>query len=314
MLFFWIRLKNASNIAFWLAALLVPGMILSLGLLFGGGNMAIQVGVYGDLQIESPGWTLLRYEDRDQLRQDVANMRLELGYAFGDGRVTLYARDATVADRVTNLLVAAAHLKTVTGEIGADALPFPANPGDIQARAEEYLAAGLLMDMVVVSHSEGAVLEEVVPFRRLFHGMLALFAQLFAMLCALGFANSGEGAVLRRLKIAGAAGRYVFSGFAAVFAMSAAIMAITIMAAAWLFPGVWLASDIPAAVVYLAAISALALALAMALPEGVYPTVLITGFIFTVLMGGVIFDLREVLEAASFLRFLFPSYYYMRVI
>jgi len=330
MLFFWIRLKNASTLAFWLAALIVPFIIISIGMLFDRGQVAIQVGIYGDLQIESPGrmgelqmlafasspeWTLINYSDRYQLRQDVANMRLELGYAFGEESITLYTREATVANRVTNLLVAAAHLETVAGEVGAAILPFDADVAAIQARAEGYLADGPLMERIVLVHGDGVdEAEEYVPFRRLFHGLLALFAQLFAMLCALGFANKNEKQVLKRLRLAGSSVSYTLSGFAVVFAVSSVVLSTTIILGTWMFPGVWMASHIPAAIIYLAIVSGIAILLAIILPEALYTPLLIVGFIFTVLMGGVIFDLREVLEPVSFLRFLFPSHYYMQLI
>ena len=315
MLFFWIRLKNASTLAFWLAAFIVPLIIISVGILFDRGQVSIQVGIYGDLQIDSPGWTLINYDDRYQLRQDVANMRLELGYVFDEDGITLYTREATVANRVTNLLVAAAHLETVAGEVGAAVLPFDADAAVIQARAEGYLAHGPLMERVVLVHGDGiGEAEEYVPFRRLFHGLLALFAQLFAMLCALGFANKNEKQVLKRLQLAGSSISYTLSGFAVVFAMSGVILAITVIMGAWMFPGVWMASHAPAALLYLAVVSGLAVFLAMSLPEALYSPLLIIGFIFTALMGGVIFDLREVLETVSFLRFLFPSHYYMQAI
>jgi len=267
------------------------------------------------MQIESPGWTLINYTDRYQLRQDVANMRLELGYAFDEDGITLYTREATVANRVTNLLVAAAYLETVAGEVGAAVLPFDADAEVIQARAEGYLAHGPLMERIVLVHGDGAgEAEAYIPFRRLFHGLLALFAQLFAMLCALGFANSNERQILKRLKLAGSSVGYTLSGFAVVFAMSGIILAITIIIGAWMFPGVWMASHTPTALLYLAVVSGLAVFLATTLPEALYPPLLIVGFIFTALMGGVIFDLREVLETVSFLRFLFPSHYYMQII
>ena len=315
MLFFWIRFKNASTLAFWLAALIVPLIIISVGMLFDRGQVAIQVGVYGDLQIESLEWTLINYSDRYQLRQDVANMRLELGYIFDEDGITLYTREATVANRVTNLLVAAAHLEAVAGEVGAAVLPFDADAEAIQTRAEGYLSHGPLMDRIVLVHGDGAgEAEEYVPFRRLFHGLLALFAQLFAMLCALGFANKNERQVLKRLQLAGSAVSYTLSGFAVVLVMSGAILAIAVITGAWMFPGVWMASHAPIVLLYLTVVSGLAVFLAMALPESLYPPLLIVGFIFTALMGGVIFDLREVLETVSFLRFLFPSHYYMQAI
>ena len=315
MLFLWIRIKNASTLAFWLAALMVPAMIWFMAVLFSDNHVSIQVGIYGDMQIESESWTLINYTDREQLRQDVANMRLELGYAFDEDGITLYSRETSVADRVTNLMVAAAHLETIAGEVGARSLPMDADAAAIQTRAEGYLSDGALMDRIVIVHGDGVV-EEQVTFRRLFHGLLALFAQLFAMLCALGFANQNEREVLKRLKLAGKGAKvtYLLSGFGAVFVMSGVILAITIAVVTFLSPGVWLAADTSVALIYLAAISGLAFLMAMILSEGLYPPLIIVGFIFTVLMGGVIFDLREVLEVVGFLRFLFPSHFYMQTI
>ena len=318
MIFFWIRLKNASTIAFWVAAAMVPAVVLALGILLSGPGLAIQVGIYGELTIyDGAEWTVVRYDDRERMRQDVANRRLELGYAAGENGITLYTSPATVTDRVTNLLVAATYLETIAGEIGANVLSLymEADAADIQARTEEFLADGPLMERVVVAHSNGEQ-ESVIPFRRLFHGLLALFAQLLAMLCAFSFANQKERDVRRRLK---AAGRwketlYIISGIGVIFVLTGIVMVAVILPGAWMFPGVWAIQNISVLLPYLLFVSILAMFLTLLLPEAVYPGVLVASFIFTALMGGVIFDLREVLDSVGFLRFLFPSHYYMAAV
>jgi len=320
MFFFWIRLKSAARLSFWLAALAVPLALLAMGAVFGRSDgFSIQIGVYGaDARVfdslaayGAEDWSLRRYYDRVQLRNDVANRRLELGYVFTDGGILLYASPATVTDRVTNLLVAAAHLETVAGEVGARVLP-SVSAADIQALVDGYLADGPLMDRLVVVHGDGVVLRAV-PFRRLFHGLFALFAQLLAMLCALGTA---ERDVMRRLRVVGRGkvALYVFAGFAAVFVMTGAVMAVSAAAGAVFFPGVWVMGDVFPALVYLLVVCAAAFGLVLVLPDGVYPAVLALGFVFTALMGGVLFDLREVLGAVSFLRYFFPSHYYMNAL
>jgi len=299
-----------------------------LGLLFSEpGGLSIQIGIYGsepriEARLQAYGgadWTLIRYTDRERLRQDVANRRLELGYVFGDEGITNYISPATVTDRVTNLLVAAAYLETIAGDIGASALnPFMETNDEtiagIQLRAEEFLIDGPLMERVVVVYggeADGDI--EMIPFRRLFHGLLALFAQLLAMLCAMRFASKSEKSILRQIKIAGRGKgvTYTLAGVGIVFILTGVVITAVVLSGAWLFPGVWAARDALSLIPYLFVISGLAAALAMWLPEEIYPGVLVVSFIFTALMGGVIFDLREVLDSVGFLRFLFPSYYYM---
>ena len=321
MVFIWIRLKNAVTLVFWLSAAMVPAAIIALGLLFNdAGGVSIQVGVYGggeNIYGES-AWTIVRYEDRERLRQDVSNRRLELGYAFEGDSIILYTSPATVTNRVTNLMVAAALLKNTSGEIGAGVLSYygiDADAADIQARVDAYLEGGALMEKVVLTYGSGAESEVLlVPFRRLFHGMLALFAQLLAMLCAMGLSGKRERNILQHVKIAGREKLYVFSGFAVLLLLVKTVMVITVLAGALIFPGVWVWQDIFPALIYLFAICSLALILAMTLPEGAFPAVLTMSFIFTALMGGVVFDLREVFEVIAFLRFLFPSHYYMAAI
>ena len=327
MTFFLIRLKNACTITFWLAAAMIPLTVLAAGAIFSRPEgLSIQIGVYGDLPVEG-----VRYSERERLHQDVANRRLELGYAkeAADEKITLYTSTATMTDRVVNLLVAAAYLEAIAGEIGARALSFymEADPHRIQVMADEILIDGPLMERAVVLYGEGQdglTARPYIPFRRMFHGLLALFAQLMAMLCAYAFSNKNERDILRRLKAtAGRAGSkwfggtgskvilYSIAGVAVIFVLTGAVMAAAILPGAWMFPGVWTWHDIPAFMVYLAVISGLAAFLAHLLPDGAYPGVLVLGFIFTALMGGVFFDLREVIETVGFLRFLFPSHYYM---
>jgi hypothetical protein len=309
---------------------MVPAVILALGLLFGEAEgVSIQIGVYGDGgnlfdgAAASEDWTVVRYEDRGMLRRDVANRRLELGYVFEEGGITLYTSPATVTERVSNLLAAAGHLSSISGKTGAEVLRLygiDADAADIQASADAYLADGPLMERLVLTYggpADGLVNdslpapEAAVPYRRLFHGMMALFAQLLAMLCAMGLSGKAERDIIKRVKAAGRGKLYLLSGLAAVFFMTGAVLAVTAFAGALMFPGVWLMQDALPALLYLLTVSSAAVILAVLLPEGAYPGVITMGFIFTALMGGVIFDLREVFEGVGFLRFLFPSHYYM---
>lgn len=334
MVFFWIRLKSASTLAFWLAALIIPLTVLGLGFLFSQpAGLSINIGIYGsDTRIAeslraygSTDWTLIQFTDREALRQNIANRRLELGYAFGDDGITLYVSPAAVTDRVANLLVAAAYLETTAGDIGARSLnPFMAVDADahltIQNRADAFLTHGPLMERVVIVHENAStnlpdesVTTGKVTFRRLFHGLLALFSQLLAMLCAMHFANKSERNILRQMKAAGKGKgvAYTLSGAGVVFVLTGIVMTAVVIFGGLLFPGVWVAGDVLPLLAYLIVVSGLAVGLARWLPDGVYPGVLVMGFVFTALMGGVFFDLREVLAGVGWLRFLFPAYYYM---
>ena len=373
--FILIRLKSAGTISFWLAALVVPAIILSMGFLFGrSGGLSIQIGIYGhDLdffqdRLTAYGgeyWTVIPYSNRAQMRQDVAARRIELGYVLPgyasgyasgyttDEKITLYTSPETVVDAVTNLLIAAIYIEASAGEIGARALAsfaqldikeengiqaqadeFLTNEGEvIQARVDEFLAEGPLMEQIVITYGRHAQIlpldSNPSPFRRLFHGLLALFGQLLAMLCALGFTRENEGHIHKKLKSIkldpvklnstklnpiklSSSVLYSLSGPLAVFILTGLVMLAAILPSVLIFPGIWIRSDIPAALMYLLAVSTLAVLLARKLPTGAYPSVLVMSFIFTALMGGVIFDLREVFEAVGFLRLLFPSYYYLR--
>lgn len=317
---FWIRLKLACTVSFLLVALLVPAAIMALGAIFGGGNLSIQVGVYGDLNVQDA----IRYNDRERMRQDVANRRLELAYAAEEdgeeGLITLYVSPATVTDRVINLLVAAGYLESIAGEIGARILPseLQADENELQARVDEILADGPLMDRVVVIYGQEYPAQAEgqtgpAPFRRLFHGMLALFGQLLAMLCALGLTGQDEREVGNRLKAVKKNKVYTLAGAAVVFALTGLIMLAVILLGLWAFPSTWVRSDALPFLIYLLVITFISFILAIKLPDGVYPAILVLAFIFTALMGGVIFDLREVFYSVGFLRYLFPSYYYMGV-
>jgi len=324
MVFFWIRLKITAVLAYWITAALIPVTVVALGLLFSEpGNLSIQIGIYGadffaEQRLQAYGgtdWTVISYTDRETLRQDVANRRLELGYVFEAEEIILYTSPATMTERVTNLLVAAVHLETVAGEIGARVLStvaMEANATNIQARVEGYLADGPLMERITVPYGE-VDFDNAVPFRRLFHGLLALFAQLLAMLCAMSFTKQGERDITKRLRAIGRRKEFLYflSGLLVVLVLCGAVMALTIAVGYVMFPGVWLAQDTPAALLYLLMLSFLAVLLARILPSGAFTGFLTLSFIFTALMGGVLFDLREVFEAVGFLRFLFPSYYYM---
>ena len=332
MFFVWIRLKDRARLSFWLAAAIIPALMLALAMLFNEpGALSIQIGLYNSAGLPEGArieeslrayggtdWTLLRYYDRESLRQDVANRRLELGYVFAEEGINLYSSAAAVTERVTNLLVAAAYLETVAGELGAGVLSFfmEADALEIQRRTEGYLADGPLMSRLTVLHGQEITTAPAAPFRRLFHGLLILFAQLLAMICSMGMSGQKEKQILHRIRILGQGKGllYVFSGFLAVLVMTGAVMAFTVIICASAFPGLWLGQDIAAALIYLIVICAISVALAMTLPEGLMPAFVTLSFIFTALMGAVIFDLSEVFESLAFLAYLFPSHYYMMML
>ncbi|MCL1989228.1 MAG: hypothetical protein FWG64_14835 [Firmicutes bacterium] len=316
MIFLQIRLKNTCTKIFWITAALIPIMIIGLSLIFGySSGLAIQVGIYGNTTINGgDDITIINYDNLENLHRDVANRRLELAYVISNENpptVTVYTSPVTLTERVVNLLLAATLLEPRTGEVGAESLPFDADAAAIQARVNEFLADGVLMERNVISINETAT--PTVPFRRLFHGLLALFAQLTAMLCATEFTK--QKIIANRIKIISNRKyvSYTLAGWLAIFMLTATIMSTAILPVALLLPGVWIFSDFYIFTLYMLIISGLTLLLTK-LPQAAYSSVLVVGFIFTALMGGIIFDLREMLQEFAFLRLIFPSTYYMELL
>jgi len=323
---FRIQLKSALTWQFLIAAALFPATILALGVLFNTpSNVSIQIGILhpGDsvsVRVENSlrtyggtDWTVITYTDIEHLRQDVAARRLELGYVLPEeGAVRVYVSPATVTDSVSNLLVAAAFLETITGEIGAEILSWhmEASPENIQSRADAYLAHGPLMERILVVHGTAGEIAETAPYRRLFHGLTALFAWILALLCTMG----NDKAAFRRVQMAGRGYIYILSGVGVVYALCGIVVFATLAAGEWLYPGIWLGHELPALLAYLWAISGIATFLSYWLKDELFPPMLSLLFLATALMGGVIFDLREVLDTAGFLRLLFPSHYYMQAV
>lgn len=311
------RLKSTIGISFLVASLLIPIITISLGTIFTNNTLSIQIGIYGDLKIHNENWTITQYTNKETMLNDVANRRLELAYALKENKIILYTSPATVTDRVTNLLISASHLETIAGEIGANILSHHFEHGvdakQIQNRVDAILADGPLMESITIFYGEG-VTHDFIPFRRLFHGMFALFGQLLAMLCAMGFANKNDATILHRLKSAGTNRLvlYQLSGLAVVFVLTSLVMFGVALTGSFIFTGVWrFTTDALPAFVYLLMVSSIAMLMATKLPQGAYPAAIVLTFIFTALMGGVVFDLREVLESVALLRFLFPSHYYI---
>ena len=308
----------------------MPVMLVGMALIFGySGGVAIQVGVYGDFTLNGgEDINVIHYDSLADLRRDVANRRLEMGYAITNGEniaVTVYTSPVTLTDRVVNLLFAATMLERQAGDIGANSIAafLDADAAAIQARVNEFLADGVLMERNIVnlnahlSDGQAHQLNEqtaatVVPFRRLFHGLLALFAQLTAMLCAIEFTKKSEKAIATRIKNIGSRPyiTYCLAGWLAIFTLTAVVMTAAILPVSVLLAGTWVLGDIVPFASYLLVVSAVALLLTKT-PQSVYPSVLVVSFIFTALLGGIIFDLREVLQEWAFLRLMFPSSYYM---
>lgn len=323
---FRIQLKSALTWQFLMAAALFPAAILALGLLFNNpGGVSIQIGILhsGDpvsTHVENSlrayggmDWTIVTYTDIEQLRQDVAARRLELGYVLMEsGTIHVYISPATMTSSVSNLLVAAAYLETIAGEIGAETLAvhIEAEAEFIQARAESYLAYGPLMERILIVHGTAGEVTEAAPYRRLFHGLTVLFAWALALL----YAMNNDNAAFRRVQMAGRGLTYILSGVGTVYVLCGVVVFVTIAAGEWLYPGIWMGHEFLAILAYLWAISGLAVLLSFWLREELFPPIFSLLFLAKALIGGVIFDLREILDTVSFIRFLFPSHYYMMAV
>lgn len=358
ILAFLARFKKAVTPSFGAAFFLLPVFLLALGLIFNQSTgLTIRAGVlapetalaqrvvslmryYGQKDCE-----IVSYADEEQMKRDVAAHRLECAYvlpaAVGetDGAIRTYRSPMTVTDKVLDLIVAAAYLETMAGELGAEVLtPYQSDmtadavtdtstdtgraeiaemAADIQSRAEEYLRDGALMEMVLIeSGADTTASEEALnsPYRRLFHGLTGLFALLLALLCAMGLAGDTDKAVLNRIKSTGrGGGGYGLAGCAVVFVAVALFLCLTVTAGGWVYPGLAYAwpAEVVMALAYAWALAGVSALLAGALRADAFPALISFVFIFAALLGGVFFDIREVLRAAGFTRFLFLNYYYL---
>ena len=326
-----LRCKAVLSGSFIVAGALLPAAILALGLIFNRpGGLSIQIGVWHDgsarmQRIEESlrayggtDWTLIVYTDADIMRNDVAARRLEMAYLLTDERILVYTSPMTVMDNVTNLLVAAAFLEQTAGAVGAQALLRYTDLAPeglavaVQARVDDYLADGPFMERVVVTHGlPAAAAATDAPFRRLFQGLTALATLVFALLCAKNFTRADEKALRFRVHRRGRGASYVLANVATTFVLAGGLMTATLVAGAVLYPGVWHVGALPVALWYAGAVSGLSVLAALTVRETLFPVLFSTAFLFTALLGGVVFDLREVLRAMGGLRFAFPSHYFM---
>ncbi|MCL1998813.1 MAG: hypothetical protein FWG65_08605 [Turicibacter sp.] len=314
MIFFITRLKMVSRLSLLLMAIL-PVIILNFGAFFT--SATIRIGVYNNfmnLSTAAEEWEIVEYVDLRQMRQDVANRRLELAYAFHAEGITVYVSPMTLSERVTNLVVASAYLEQVAGEVAARALALhmDADVAELNRRVSEILADGDLMERVVIVHNEAGI-EPPMPFRRMFHGLLALFLQLVVMILALGIRSEKEILV----KLANISRKkwflYHLSGVFVIFSLTTIFATISVFLATILFSGVWVLADLLPGFIYVVILSATVYFISQNFQK-FYPALIVGSFIFTTLMGGVIFDLREIFYDVGFLRWFFISTYYMEAI
>ena len=297
-------------------------LLFGAGLLFFTESPGINIGLYGTESAiiaeklkEFEDWNIIVYDDRPQMLADVARRRLELAYEI-NGReinesVIVYITDATVMENVTNLLFSAVLLELNVGKIGARSLEnFMEGDSDyIALRANERLSSGVLIKrLITVDGTESE--QGAFPFRRLFHGLWALFAQLVISLMAMEYSKKDETSkTLIKINLK-AAFMYALAGIFALFLLGGSIM-LSAAALSGLAFGVVVLSDLPLMILFLAIIATLSYMFARALPETVFAPCVLLFFIFTVFLGNVVWNATEISLNLGELRFLFPTFYYM---
>jgi hypothetical protein len=313
-------LKTTASPSFCVAFLLLMLVILAAGRLFNDEKgLRIKVGVYPAMDLYSDDCEIIPYTDENQMRLDVAAFKLECAYAFpmDGGKITAYRSPWTVSGGVVDLLVAAAYVESMAGELGGEVLrPFLDTPMDIAAEVQRltgnYLADGVLMDTVYVEIGEGVKPQTAAaPYRRLFKGLTGLLGLLLALLCGMGFTET-EASIKNRLRAAGRnAGLYNLTGMAVVFFITGLFLTGMLLIGNFLYPGVVLQiqSEIITGWAFAFASAGLAvLAGGVLKSNGIGWIVFI--FIASALFSGALFDIGEIWSAASFARFLFLNYYF----
>jgi hypothetical protein len=335
---FWVRMfitrfKTAVTPSFCAAVLLLMGFILALGIIFNQETgMRIRVGLldaepalisraqyYAQADCE-----IIVYTDLEQMKLDVAAHKLESAYVFPineNDLITAYRSPWTVSGAVLDLIIAAAYVEGLAGVLGEEALaPFAdrmSDPDDkidemIQAKTENYLRDGVLMETVYVETGSGIHKGPAVPYRRLFHGLTGLFGLLLALLYAMG-TGGADTALVSRIRAAGrSAGGYAMVGVAVTGFITGLFMNATVLAGGVLYPGVvqrW-GTELLLGWVFAFAAAGLAMVLnKLFKSDGAGLAVFL--FIAAGLLGGAIFDIREIWANAAFTRYLFPNHYYL---
>jgi len=273
------------------------------------------------------------YASEDEMKRDVAARRLDCGYAFAEdaealeteGAIAVYRSPASVAHLATDLLVAAAYIENFAGVFGSEVLrPFfkdeekaksNGNPLDesLQARADEYLRGGALMEIIISESGEAKVEAAGAPYRNLFRGLVGLLSMLLALLCAAELAGDTAESVLSRIKSTGRGGAaFALAGIASVFTVTTLFIFITMLAGQIFFPGVAVEfkTEMIIGLSYGFALAGVSSLLSAIFREEAFPAVISFIFIFTALLGGAFFDVREIISSASFARNLIPYFYY----
>jgi hypothetical protein len=327
------RFKSLGTPSFWVAFVLLVFVVLAAGRLFAHeSGLQIRVGVYNanahllhriqyytDAHCE-----IVVYTDPMQMRLDVAAHKLECAYVFSDEQgsqgsqpITSLRSSFTVSAEVLDILMAAAYVEGLAGELGEQVLR-PFVPGDlptaeiIRQKTQDYLRDGALMETIYIETGEAQSIAQNAPYQRVFKGLVGLLALLLALLCGMSL-GAIQPALAGRLKAAGKrASGYTLTGMAVVFVVTGLYVSVTLAAGQVLYPGAvtQTAEELTLAWAYAFALAGVSVALSgMAKADGAGLAVFI--FVAAALLSGAFFDIREVWAAAAVARFAFPNHYYM---
>ena len=342
------RLKTAAAPSFIAAVIILSAGIIALGLIFNRETGSIGVGVYimeadngayiAERTIRSMEYyskndfAIHRYTNEEQMKQDVSARKLDCAYTLTpftgelmtEQAIISYRSPGSIANNIVDLIMAAAYLENFAGVLAYEALqPFITemnitDSGDIasiiQNMADGYLIDGALMDIEFVEYGMPMTQGQAsAPYRPLFHRLIGLFGLFSALLCAMGLSGDTDKTILNRLKSTGTNGWvYKLAGIAVVFIVSTVFNVTTTIAGNFLFPGLSPSAGLVFiyAISYALALSGIAVFLSTYVNNVFFPAITTFIIIFATLLGGVLFDIREIMPAAAFLRHMFPNYFY----
>lgn len=277
-------------------------------------------------------------EGRAELESMIKTGKLECGYIIHDdmaaqikkgnlaGLITLVKSPQTVADAAINEMFYSAFVKTATAEITTaeirkafKGLDYDQIKRLIDERVAEYYGQDIFVKGNY-SYENGVYVEQTEqtnPFpKRLLHGIIALFLLISVVFMLPRFIDEKKSSFLRKLGFAGAC-RYYFSLFLSMFFANFIFGAVSIYIIKYFYPQALsgLSAEIAVLSLYTAAICTMGVFIVGLLKKSdwIYASSIFV-LIITVSLGGIVFDVGEIVPMLSKISDCFPTSSYINYI
>lgn len=276
------------------------------------------------------GIEVIKYDNLENMQKDITNGSLEMAYLITEQvennnfnkTIQAYKSTFTSTDQLLNVLMASSIIQAKSGEIGYGVLRkyFNDDKGEIvefiNTSTDSYLKNGLLMnlDTAVIANKNYTTVESNTS-KNIIYGLLSLIILVEGAVSAKTISNKAEKNVFAKIKYYGVGmNNYLLGNNIAIFLVCFVTSLIYLFICRLLFKDLIFntALELIYCTIYIISITSFSCFINTKFNLKNYAdSILIFLFISTILFSGSFFNIQEIFNNISILRYIFIPHYYV---